>query len=608
MDRARINSEQMVRILKKLIGQFISFLHEGRLAWPLGVFRIVFFSIMFLEVLDFEELMPLLVDETPLLNPSDWNYHWIFGFWKVVLAGVILGLPSKFWRIANWVFAVGFFNSVDAFEYHMFYAWTGVSFISIFLQCTKSLSVDRVLDNVKRARSGLSPSPLEVTNWDYYLPLLVGVGFVYADSVLWKLTDPAWTGGLGMYRPCSLPFISYDSFLTGGKDTEVVFRALGMLTLVFEFLFIFLIPTMLKKKWLGLVSMAIGIGLHGGIALLLPLPLFGWGYASLFILLLPPSLLAVRTGRKKLFVFYYDAECPLCTQTKALLQALDWFCFVHFQPVQSLSDEEISSMSTTRQALLSDIGGKWTVKGSGGFLGIDTYKRVLLLLPLMVPLGILLWAPGIQWIARQVYGKIAARRAVNRCTFESCGIVPVESPNVQLIQGLSISQLRNWSKIAFLVLVMLVQGLVSHNSGILKRWSKSVDRKFLAGNLSPFVHLMESKTKPLFGITNHALFMSYHFKGFSTIGNLEGESLSWPLDNGMNVLTNSGPAWAVWTWRIHGPSPRKNSEELVSRFKVYFEEKYQTELEYVKYHIPEYDNVYDKNARQRLVESSSIIE
>ena len=53
MDRARINSEQMVRILKKLIGQFISFLHEGRLAWPLGVFRIVFFSIMFLEVLDF---------------------------------------------------------------------------------------------------------------------------------------------------------------------------------------------------------------------------------------------------------------------------------------------------------------------------------------------------------------------------------------------------------------------------------------------------------------------------------------------------------------------------------------------------------------------------
>jgi len=562
---------------------------------------------MFLEVLDFEELMPLLVDETPLVNPSDWNYHWIFGFWKVVLVGVILGMPSKFWRITNWVFAVSFFNSVDVFEYHMFYAWTGLSFISIFLQCTKSLSVDRVLDNVKRARSGLSPSPLEVTNWDYYVPLLVGVGFVYADSVLWKLTDSAWTGGLGMYRPCSLPHISYPSFLTGGKDTEMVFRALGMLTLAFESLFIFLIPTMLKKRWLGLVTMAIGIGLHGGIGLLFPLPLFGWGYASFFLLLLPPSMLAVTRGRGKHFVFYYDAECPLCAQTKALLQTLDWFHFVHFQPVQSLTDNEIASMSTTRPALLSDIGGKWVHKGEA-FLGVDTYKRVLLLLPLMTPVGILLWMPGIQGVARRVYGQIAMRRAVNRCTFESCGIVPVQSPNAQLIQGLSISQLRDGSKIAFLLLLILTQSIVSHDSGILKSWSRAADQKILGGSLSTVSQALESKTLVLFGITKHPVFMSYHFSGFSVIGNLEGESLSWPLDKDGNISIRQGAAWVAWMWRISGPSPRVNADDLMNRFKTYLEEKHQTELEYVKYQIPEFDNDYDKDARQNFLESRSIMD
>ena len=368
--------------MKKWIPIAVKWLHTERDARPLAVFRMVFFSIMLMEVVGFEDIMPLLVDEVPFDSPSDWRYGHLFGVWKVVLVAVILGTPSRFWRVANWVFAFGFFNAVDLYEYHMFYAWTGVSFLSVFVDLNRSWSIESIVSNVRQARAGQPADRKVVANWDYYVILLVAVGFVYADSVLWKLTDPAWVGGLGMYRPASLPFISFDSWLTDGRDSELIFRLLGGLTLAFEALFVPLLSVMMRRKWLALLCMAIGIGLHGGIGVLFPLPLFGWGYAAFFVLLWPTGWLPIGKRVRHKYTFFYDRECPLCCQTQALLASLDWFKLIEFKPVQFLSDDDIAAMGSTRDEMLTDIGGKWKSNNTLRF-GVETYCRVLLLIPVL---------------------------------------------------------------------------------------------------------------------------------------------------------------------------------------------------------------------------------
>lgn len=82
--------------MKKWIPIAVKWLHTERDARPLAVFRMVFFSIMLMEVVGFEDIMPLLVDEVPFDSPSDWRYGHLFGVWKVVLVAVILGAPSRF--------------------------------------------------------------------------------------------------------------------------------------------------------------------------------------------------------------------------------------------------------------------------------------------------------------------------------------------------------------------------------------------------------------------------------------------------------------------------------------------------------------------------------
>ena len=584
--------------MKKWIPIAVKWLHTERDARPLAVFRMVFFSIMLMEVVGFEDIMPLLVDEVPFDSPSDWRYGHLFGVWKVVLVAVILGTPSRFWRVANWVFAFGFFNAVDLYEYHMFYAWTGVSFLSVFVDLNRSWSIESIVSNVRQARAGQPADRKVVANWDYYVILLVAVGFVYADSVLWKLTDEAWVGGLGMYRPASLPFISFDSWLTDGRDSELIFRLLGGLTLAFEALFVPLLSVMMRRKWLALLCMAIGIGLHGGIGVLFPLPLFGWGYAAFFVLLWPTGWLPIGKRVRHKYTFFYDRECPLCCQTQALLASLDWFKLIEFKPVQFLSDDDIAAMGSTRDEMLTDIGGKWKSNKTLCF-GVETYCRVLLIIPVLLPLGILLNLPGIKGLARGVYGEVARRRMVNRCTFESCGIPVRQDHDVELISGVSPASLKRWLRNGVLLVCLLIQGAISWDSGVLNQPLSGLDRSIFMGQLNRVSNKVHSISKPVFGFTEHALFMSYHFDKYVEIGTFTNGDVWFPLDEFGFVNTHSGPVWAVWTWRIHSNNARKEKQRLVLRFQKYFEHEFVTELEYRVAPVPEYSNVYDPLAREK---------
>ena len=136
-------------------------------------------------------------------------------------------------------------------------------------------------------------------------------------------------------HPCR--FISYDSWLTDGRDAEWIFRSLGFITLVFEASFIFAIKLMMGRRRVAFVVMAVGIGLHGGIATLFPLPLFGWGYAAFFLLLAPVRVVSSIGGLGLPFSYFTLIRNVRCVvKQKRCWQVLDWFRLVSFEPVQLL--------------------------------------------------------------------------------------------------------------------------------------------------------------------------------------------------------------------------------------------------------------------------------
>ncbi|MDM1521666.1 hypothetical protein, partial [Myroides odoratimimus] len=156
--------------------------------------------------------------------------------------------------------------------------------------------------------------PAEVSVLAYFIPILVGVAFVYFDSIFFKFSSEFWMKGLGMWLPTSVPPIILND-LQFLLNQEYLMYFLGYLTLVFEAIFLF---TFFRKRW-RVPLLIIGIGLHVGILICYPIPWFALGMCSLYLLMVPISWWALffGTNKKRLptITFYYDGECPLCNRT-----------------------------------------------------------------------------------------------------------------------------------------------------------------------------------------------------------------------------------------------------------------------------------------------------
>jgi len=241
----------------------------------LAVFRIAFFLNLFFEVLHLFKFRQLYFDTIAFLEPGPINMTFFVLVWLVVLVLIVLGLFVRISTILNYIFCITIFSSFIDFEYHMHYAYVGISFLAILLPLNESFSLQNLIFNRPKANK-------KVSVLFYYLPIFVGVGFVYFDSVFHKLTSNIWLNGLGVWFPSSLPQITIlkDQWVL---NQEKFMLFLGYLTFVFEALFIFFF----WMKKLRFAIFAIGIGLHLGILLEFPIPNFAFGMMALYILILP---------------------------------------------------------------------------------------------------------------------------------------------------------------------------------------------------------------------------------------------------------------------------------------------------------------------------------
>lgn len=129
-------------------------------------------------------------------------------------------------------------------------------------------------------------------------------------------------------------------------------------------------------------------------------------------------------NNKEPIIVLYDSDCPLCTFQMKSLTWLDWFNRVEFLPIKDPRAAAIVP-DLTREDLLEAIHCV-TVDGKI-YRGARCIRFLGMRLPLMVPMSLFLWVPGVIWVAEKIYMWISHNRLVLSKLFGckgACVIMP----------------------------------------------------------------------------------------------------------------------------------------------------------------------------------------
>ncbi len=120
----------------------------------------------------------------------------------------------------------------------------------------------------------------------------------------------------------------------------------------------------------------------------------------------------------------FDDECPLCTFQMRALTWLDWRNALRFVP---LSDPESQALAPgiTRERLLEAI--HCVARDGRIHRGARAIRFVGLRLPLLVPVALFLWLPGVISVAERIYMLISRNRHLLSRLFgckDACSLLP----------------------------------------------------------------------------------------------------------------------------------------------------------------------------------------
>jgi predicted DCC family thiol-disulfide oxidoreductase YuxK len=120
----------------------------------------------------------------------------------------------------------------------------------------------------------------------------------------------------------------------------------------------------------------------------------------------------------------YDDECPLCVFQMKLLTWLDWLNVAALVPLSSEQARAVAPQldrETLRAAM-------HVVTADGKIhRGARCIRFLALRMPLLVPIALLLWVPGVIWIAEHVYRLVANNRLLISRVFgckDACAVLP----------------------------------------------------------------------------------------------------------------------------------------------------------------------------------------
>ncbi|HSH92938.1 MAG TPA: DUF393 domain-containing protein [Roseimicrobium sp.] len=140
-------------------------------------------------------------------------------------------------------------------------------------------------------------------------------------------------------------------------------------------------------------------------------------------------------------IVLYDDECSLCTFQMRVLTWLDWFHVVQLVPISNPIAAEIAPQ-ITREKLLEAIH---CVALDGQIhRGARCIRFVGMRMPLLVLLALILWIPGVIWVAEKFYMWISRNRHLLSRFFGckgACTIMPArQREGEEALRGTTPSQ------------------------------------------------------------------------------------------------------------------------------------------------------------------------
>lgn len=551
--------------------QFTNRLYNKKVdAAGLGVFRITYCMVLLCEVLQLYYFRHLIFDKVPFIQPAEINVGPALVAWMVTIIFLMLGLFARQAALINYLFSLVFIATIKTYEYHMFYAYMSINFLLIFTNISKVNSLDRLRLKLMYSNSRFNYTPSrEVSVINYYVLILAGIALVYFDSIFYKFASHNWLTGIGMWLPASLPQVTHVD-ASPLLNIKWLALALGYITLAFETVFLF---TFFRKKW-RVPLLAIGIGLHIGIVIEFPIPWFGLGVITLYLLMVPVNVWW-RIKKKLQFskprlTFFYDEECPLCTRTKIILSHLDFFGALRFKGVQTHQYKYPQLKNIPSEELLNNVYSLTRKKKVQA--GIDTYRKVFLYLPSLFVLGFLMYLPGIYYLSKLIYKKIAKSRITERCTENNCGYIPQSPPTnqdeIKIFRNITLKDLRVKAIAIAALILILLQINITYNSKLLNdtKTRLGIKQSVMENLIQKISYPLSVLSRTFWGITAHAVFMDSHFNGYNHILAVEAETKQgkkiW-----LPIIDKEGHAgkyaysfnWVKWTFRVDAPQINQES-------------------------------------------------
>jgi predicted DCC family thiol-disulfide oxidoreductase YuxK len=125
-------------------------------------------------------------------------------------------------------------------------------------------------------------------------------------------------------------------------------------------------------------------------------------------------------------IILYDGECPMCVFQMKVLSWLDWFEVLALLPLSDPHAQEIAPQ-LSREDLQEAIH---CVTPQGRiYRGARAIRFVGMRLPLLVPVALFLWFPGVIQIAEVVYQWVSRNRLLLSRVFgckDACAILPAK--------------------------------------------------------------------------------------------------------------------------------------------------------------------------------------
>ena len=282
-------------------------------------------------------------------------------------------------------------------------------FFFMFAPAGAALSVDRILQRLRQPDGATAP-PRQIVPWAQRM-LQVQCAVIYLVTIYAKSRGGLYHDGTAMYYVFGL----VDFNLRGVEQLmnhPVLCSFLTYAVLGVELTIPFLLWFRASRPY----AVLLGLFAHGWIMLFMNIPVFGALMLATYLPFFTErefQRAAVRIRRwaaARRARVYFDGECPMCTRARRLVETLD-----ATGRVTSL-DARTAELppGVDRRTLLEEM----VLGTSRGHVlrGFDAWRWLLARFPATFWLAPLLYLPGVAFMGRRVYRRVARGRTIlSRC-------------------------------------------------------------------------------------------------------------------------------------------------------------------------------------------------